>query len=114
MDAESLRTKNKQNISDGYHTFRELYDHRHALFIVLANSNSQVSWKSLKHNDGSSYPGWFIAGMELPSGPITYHLPLIHWKKLKIKKLETAPEWDGHTSKDVIMRLFTTAQQWQR
>jgi hypothetical protein len=46
--------------------------------------------------------------MNLPTGMITYHLPLDHfWSKLDdINELEYAPEWDGHTSDDVITRLF--------
>ena len=104
MDQKSLLAKNKQNISDGYHTFGELYEHRHALFIALANSHPDLAWKSIKHNDGTMFPGYFIAGMALPE-QITYHLPLVLWKRLRVKILRLAPEWDGHTSRDVVDRL---------
>ena len=46
--------------------------------------------------------------MQLPSGTITYHLPIDQfWEKLSdINTLEKAPAWDGHTSNDVILRLL--------
>ena len=99
-------TEDKGNISDGYHTFNDLYDHRCHLYIALMKSNNKISWRSKKHSDGECYPSWFIAGMNLSSGPITYHLPLWMWDMLEgIKTFEFAPEWDGHTPEDVIDRL---------
>lgn len=93
-------------VSDGYHTFNELYSHRIALFIALAKSHSDISWKSLKHADGSSWDDWFIAGMHLPTGDITYHLPEADWDKLDgVETLRKAPEWDGHTPVDVVKRI---------
>jgi|LakMenE27Jul10ns_1017307.scaffolds.fasta_scaffold00633_3 hypothetical protein len=72
--------------SDGYHTFAELYEHRHALFLALMRSNPQRSWISLRHHDGEipfGDPNWFIAGMDLGSRgvpiQITYHLPIDLW-----------------------------------
>jgi hypothetical protein len=92
--------------SDCFHTFSELYDHRCLLFIALMQSHSRMSWKSLRHSDGSTHEGWFIAGMRLPHGDITYHLPekmfcLLHGIETRAK----APPWDGHTSQDVIERI---------
>lgn len=64
----------KPKISDGYHTFRELYEHRMTLFQALlnemasTNSRSQYEildyrnvWKSRKHSDGTMYDNMFIA-----------------------------------------------------
>ena len=59
--------------SDGYHTFNELYEHRTALFATLCNMRSDISWKSMKHDDGTMYDGMFIAGIETPDGQYTYH-----------------------------------------
>lgn len=98
----------KGEVSDGYHTFDELYNHRHVLFIALMASHPERSWFSRKHADGTAIEGWFIAGMTLPNGPITYHLPerLYTWcRHLYLKELDNAPEWDGHESLDVIDRL---------
>jgi len=101
-------SEDKSKISDGYHTFEELYEHRHALFISLVLDNPEKSWISKFHDDGSSYDGWFIAGMVLPTGNISYHLPISKWELLdngKIRKLDKAPKFDGHTANDVIERL---------
>lgn len=65
-------------ISDGYHTFNELYEHRHALMLALMKAVPQHSWFSRRHHDGELCFGdgeWFIVGAELPdSGTVTYHL----------------------------------------
>ena len=94
--------------SDGYHTFNELYEHRHALFIALVISHPDISWRSKKHHDGTSMEGWFICGMRLPTGDISYHLPMSKWEDLDtsgIDTLDVGVEWDGHTSADVVKRL---------
>jgi hypothetical protein len=95
-------------ISDGYHTFNELYDHRCHLFVALMRSNPGISWYSPKHADGSTYNDWFIAGMDLPTGDITYHLPMWMMPMLDNSGVEfksRAPQWDGHTPADVVKRL---------
>ncbi len=98
-------------VSDGYHTFEELYEHRCLLFLAFqslwrrdALARDQA-WKSRRHHDGTSYDGWFIAGMALPQGQISYHIPEKYWDLCDAPERETAPEWDGHTSQDVIERL---------
>jgi hypothetical protein len=95
-------------ISDGYHTFGELYEHRTLLFVALMRARPELSWFAQRHSDGSAFPGFFIAGMRLPTGQITYHvedrwLPLL--RAQPIIELAVAPEWDGHTSSDVVRRL---------
>lgn len=93
-------------VSDGYHTFNELYAHRIALFIALAKSHADISWKAIKHEDGTSMDGWFIAGMHLPTGDISYHLPDEVWDRLDlVEPLTKAPKWDGHTPADVVRRI---------
>ena len=100
--------KRIQYVSDGYHTFKELYDHRHALFIALL-SVIDNAWKSLKHHDGSSFEGYFIAGIELNGKMISYHLPNELWANVRATPLECAPKWDGHTPADVVERLMDFA-----
>lgn len=39
-------------LSDGYHTFNDLYCQRCILFATLVNQNKKTSWKSYKHEDG--------------------------------------------------------------
>lgn len=102
-------------ISDGYHTFKELYDHRIQLFITLCHAlqyldnevgSTATPWKSKKHDDGSEWDGWFIAGCRNQSDEqITYHLPIEKWDELKVLELEHAPKYDGHTPADVLERL---------
>jgi hypothetical protein len=97
-------------VSDGYHTFNELYEHRCSLFLALMNAIPEVAWISTLHDDGSNFDDWFIAGMNLSSGTVTYHLPARMWSlacKTGAKILERAPKFDGHTSADVIKRLQT-------
>ena len=94
------------NVSDGYHTIAELYDHRCWLFVALMLSHPDRSWRSMQHHDGTSFDGWFIAGMRLPTGAISYHLPMHLWGTLyTVYAVERAPEWDGHTSADVLARI---------
>jgi len=101
----------KQDIgetSDGYHTFNELYEHRHMLFLALMASHSHYAWFSRLHSDGTSMVGWFVAGIDLDDKTITYHLPerlfdLV--KETHATLLDKAPEWDGHTPADVVERL---------
>lgn len=94
-------------VSDGQHTFGELYSHRCYLFAALMRCFPKESWKSLRHDDGSMHDGWFITGMKLPTGEtITYHMPEVMWTAVhSIRTLARAPKWDGHTSRDTIHRL---------
>lgn len=94
-------------ISDGYHTFQDLYAHRNTLFIALSNLLPNEAWKARKHADGTIYEGWFIAGiMYLPGEQISYHLPLEKWELLHCRELHAAPPFDGHTPSDVLERLL--------
>ncbi len=104
-----LEQKITGETSDGYHTFNELYEHRHAMFSILCRDYN--GWKSKLHADGTMFDGWFIAGIQTPSGQATYHLPLAWWNRLKCCEFERAPEWDGHTSDDVLRRLHLMPSQ---
>ena len=97
--------KESGELSDGYHTFNELYEHRYALFMALQKFLPVQSFKSKRHADGSMFDGQFIAGTILYGGYIEYHLPLRLWDVCPANEYEYAPEWDGHTSNDVIKRL---------
>lgn len=94
-------------ISDGYHSFDELYEHRAALFIRLANAHPNQAWRSRHHSDDSMFDGFFIAGINLDSGQISYHLEDRYWDYLgNVCTLDNAPEWDGHSPSDVVKRLL--------
>lgn len=95
-------------VSDGFHTFGELYDHRCLLFVALMKAHPEFAWRSRLHDDGSDQAGWWVAGLHLPTGDISYHLPDGLWQMLdgtNVKTLDRAPKWDGHTSGDVLARL---------
>ncbi len=105
-------------VSDGYHTFDELYEHRIFLYIKICEMIHAICeeaggqcfcpvWRSERHSDGSRIPGWFVLGINEERGKqITYHLPMRYWDNAKFaKKRDRAPEFDGHTSSDVLTRI---------
>ncbi|WP_232217750.1 hypothetical protein [Virgibacillus sp. SK37] len=92
-------------ISDGYHTFNELYHHRMILFSVICNQNEDKAWKSKLHADGTMYEDYFIVGITTEEGNYTYHYHLDNWNYFKVKELEYAPEWDGHKPEDITRLL---------
>lgn len=93
-------------ISDGYHTFDELYEHRMILFSVILNSNKDIAWKSKLHDDGTMFDDYFIVGITTEEGDYTYHYHIDNWNMFDVKELEYAPKWDGHQPSD-ITRLFS-------
>ena len=93
-------------ISDGYHTFDELYFHRMVLFSVICSIFKENAWKSKLHADGTMYLDYFIVGITTPQGDYSYHYHTDHWDYFKyIKELEQAPEWDGHRPTDITRLL---------
>lgn len=99
-------------ISDGYHTFDELYEHRIALWIALCRvlqrtADTPYVWRSRLHSDGSEFKGWFVLGYRcVARKQITYHLPMSRWDECGFAEtLDKAPDFDGHTSADVLKRL---------
>lgn len=126
-----LTSSQKESLSDGFHSFQELYEFRkmyHAvLFNEWANQKSiNPSWasednkyqpiytykydvhKSWKHHDGELCfgGGWFIVVAILPSGQISNHYEAKEWDLFKVPIAKKAKyEFDGHTSADVIVRL---------
>ena len=109
-------------ISDGYHTFDELYDHRITLWIALCRiwerTSSQTQWKTTEgrkfyvwrsklHSDGTGIEGWFVLGLMPESGhQMTYHLPISRWRETDFADTkERSPEFDCHTAVDVLERL---------
>lgn len=96
----------RKDISDGYHTFDELYYHRMILFSIICNQNKDRAWKSKLHDDGTMFDeDSFICGIETPEGHYTYHYKLEYWDIFKVKELDKAPAWDGHQPKDITRLL---------
>lgn len=88
-------------VSDGYHTFDELYYHRMMLFAVICNSYREVAWKSKLHHDGTMYKDYFIVGVDTPMGQYSYHYHIDNYDMFDVKELDKAPEWDGHKPEDI-------------
>lgn len=107
LDLKSI--EGEVEISDGYHTFDELYDHRITLYIALckALNDKEYIWRSSVHSDGSNYDGWFLLGIrDLPGKQITYHIPNERWEETNFAQtLKIAPLFDGHTSQEVLERI---------
>lgn len=113
---EQLEKENKElnkkrqdgTLSDGYHTYNDLYYQRCVLFATICNINKNISWKSKRHSDGKKCfdnDNWFIVGIDTPKGSYTYHYEMKYWDIFEVQELERAKEWDGHTEKDVTRLL---------
>ena len=116
---EEEEVKDMGEVSDGYHTFNELYEYRllynASMFNELAKQNLYDVHKSKRHSDGEVPFGdsnWFIVMAELPTGQISNHYEMKDWDLFQIPEKEKANIWDGHTPKDVAERLrkFLTPQ----
>ena len=105
-----LCSGNRGELSDGYHTFNELYQHRIMLFLVfmslLAYPKEKGKYFGYRFHH---YEGWFCLGWESPFGQISYHIPERFWEQCSFAE-ERQPEFDGHTSADVVERLQKTLQ----
>lgn len=104
----------KDNVSDGYHTFGELYDHRRALTVALCSALPSLSWRSFQHHpdDNPMFEGgYFIVGIDLPTGTITYHYKVSHWDDFsQVKELAHAPKWDGAPPSATVERLLAAGK----
>ena len=92
-----------ENTSDGYHTFKELYEHRMALTVQVTKSLSTMAYKSKKHSDGTMFDNYFIVVFYVDGKQCSYHYHLDNWKYFNhLDEVEFAEEWDGHTADDVV------------
>ena len=100
---------NQECDCDGYHTFDELYNHRITLYLAVCRmlADKMFVWRSKIHSDGTKWDDWFVLGIKEKDGEqITYHLPMGNWDECDFAEtLEKAPEFDGHTSDDVLERI---------
>ena len=119
---------NENDLSDGYHTFNELYEFRKMYNGALFNEWGQIDGfdyqandptecrkysvhKSWKHHDGEicfpkSKHRLFIVSAMLPHGLISNHYKEKDWDLFKVPEVEKALfPFDGHTGKDVLERI---------
>lgn len=95
-----------QDNHDGYHTFRELYNCRHVLYLALANTRPDIFFKSEKDNH---FKGWFLVWSDLDGKQISFHLPNVYYELFKLDIKDCV--YDGHTTQDVIDRLINWSQK---
>ena len=98
------------DVSDGYHTFDELYLHRHVLFINVVLSHRDMAFKTWKNDRGEKWEGWFILGLNTQYGQITYHLPESYWGNVLVNEVECNSDYDGHSGDDVLARLLLLSE----
>jgi hypothetical protein len=103
-------------VSDGYHTFNELYYYR-MLYNAAFFNLLPKGWvhKSKRHHTGEECfgGGWFIVMANLPTGQVSNHYELKDWDLFQVQEKEFADEWDGHTPQEAAKRLYEYLQQEQ-
>ena len=104
---EAAHVDEIDDVSDGFHTFRQLYYQRMMLFATIVKQNKDKAWKSLRHEDGELCfgGGWFIVGIDTPKGSYTYHYENKYFDLFDCEILDYGKHWDGHTEKDVTRLL---------
>ena len=113
MDYLKIPMEKVEEVSDGYHTFKELYEFRKVYNALLFNEWARQDkfdvHKSEKHFDGEKCfgGGWFIVVAILPIGQVSNHYEMKDWELFGVvKTVEKAKyEFDGHTGQDVLERL---------
>lgn len=94
--------KSVKQISDGHHTFEDLYAHRRLLSKIIFELTPKYSWKSKLHANHTMFDNDFIVGISIPNvGQYSYHYNLKHWNDFNVRELPTAPPYDGHQPKDI-------------
>ena len=107
---KQLKNINTKQISDTHHTYEVLYKQRLILFSILCNKFPEISWKSKKHFDEENDPmfnGDFIAGINTPKGPATFHIKLKYWDLFNVIELDRSFPYDGSSVEDVMDRLLS-------
>ena len=92
-------------VSDGFHSFNELYEHRYVLFLSFAKGNPGA-FKTRRDDSGEEWSGWFILGINTRHGQISYHLPEKYWDMIDVDEVERNLDYDGHSASDVLERLL--------
>lgn len=111
-DTELKSESEISSMSDGYHTFDELYEYRllynAAFFNELAEQGLYDVHKSRKESDGAfpfNNEDMFVVMAELPTGQISNHYNVKYWNFFNVPIKERANVWDRHTPKDVCERI---------
>ena len=110
---EAAHVDEIDDVSDGFHTFRQLYYQRMILFAAIVKQNKDKAWKSLRHEDGEYCfgGGWFVVGIDTPEGSYTYHYENKYFNLFDCEILDYGKHWDGHTEKEVTRLLSLPSAQ---
>lgn len=118
FEATYVSEENMGTLSDGYHTFNELYEFRKmynaAAFNAWAKDGLYDVHKSKRHSDGIECfgGGWFIVMAILPTGQVSNHYKMEDWDLFQCSEEEIVKvPYDGHTAEDVLNRLEDAARQ---
>lgn len=69
---------------------KKLSNIKYALIVALMKSHPILSWRANNHSDGSMKQGnWFVAGMHLAPGDISFYLPSSWWFALDYGNIAT-------------------------
>lgn len=100
--AQTYATGGKSQVSDGHHTFEELYYYR-----MLYNAQAALAWlaagikveKSWNHHDGEPCfgGGMFVVQAELPTGQVSNHYKAEYWDLFDVPEVWLPAVYDGHT-----------------
>lgn len=91
-----------KQITDGHHSFEDLYDHRRKLSAIIFTLAREYAWKSKQHEDGTMFDGDFIVGVSIPNvGDYSYHYKLTFWDEFDVPIVAKAPKYDGHQPEDI-------------
>ncbi len=105
------QVKRMGEVSDGYHTFDELYRYRMLLQAAWLNDYYQNYGdviKSWRHSDGELCFGkedYFVVVVQLPTGQVSNHYKGEYWDLFNVTDAEYAPEYDGHTPQEAADRI---------
>lgn len=116
---ENIKIFPNGSVSDGYHTFDELYYYRLCYNAALINSLVKLInenpakykdikvCKSKKHFGGEPCygGGWFIVMISTPWGQISNHYKLEYWDMFQCPVTKVSWKWDGHGMKEAMQRL---------
>lgn len=107
-----LKGDQSNDISDGSHTFGDLYFHRAVLFAALLKAYPDKSWRSKVQSDGHGFPGYFLCGIQTPEGQYSYHYALGQWDLFEgVRELPESPAYDGHKPEDVTRLLSLSNEE---
>ena len=98
--------KSVGELSDGYHTFNELYDFRREYNAALVNTGVWKAHKSHRHHDGELCfgGGWFVVMIDTPFGQISNHYENEYWNEFHCEEKEVADELRNITKLHIKIR----------